>query len=266
VWMNDGRRRRGSLELNPELAHLQVPRSDRCWWCGDMATTEEHRIKASSLRRVARLTDGTATPGNVFKKSSDYESALHSLQKGTQVRWRRNLCANCNNSKSQPFDRAYDDFEAFLVENLDVIPTWKGLDWRNVYGPEWRQSARNLARYFGKQLGCLLASHQLRVPPELVEFLNGNDRCPSVWFALYVNPRAVDFHQRMLCDGFDYGLSGFIGLLESNAYQTEGVFSGIDHGYHIGYLWLLVHWRDGAEALSWFEGDAVIDLPRLSDE
>lgn len=146
---------------------------------------------------------------------------------------------------------------------MDVMATWAGLDWRKVYGPEWREGARNLARYFGKQLGCLLATHQLQVPPELIDFLNGKDRCPSVWFALYINPPAVDFHQQMLTDGFEYGLSGFIGLLESNAYQTEGAFSGIDH-YYIGYLWFIVQWRADAEALSWFEGDSVIDLPRLS--
>lgn len=263
--MSDERRRIGTLELNPALEHLQVPASDRCWWCDDMATTEEHRIKASTLRRVAKLDDGTVTPGNVFKKSSDYEATLHSLKKGTQVRWRKNLCGNCNNSKSQPFDRAYDDFEAFLVEHIDVMSAWERLDWQTVYGSDWREKARNLARYFSKQLGCMLATYQLQVPAELVQFLNGADRCPSTWFVLYVNPVAVDFHAQMRGDGFEYGLSGFVGLLDSNAYQTEGVFSGIDYGYHIGYLWFIVQWRAGANVASWFEHQ-VIDLPRLSNE
>ncbi|MET4136710.1 hypothetical protein [Pseudarthrobacter sp. PvP090] len=256
-------RRRSSLELNPALGHLQVPASDRCWWCGDVATTEEHRIKASTLRRVARLGDGTVAPGNVFKKSSDYEATLRSLNKGTQVRWRKNLCGNCNNAKSQPFDRAYDDFELFLVEHIDVMSTWERIDWQTVYSSGWREKSRNLARYFGKQLGCMLATHQLQVPAELIEFLNGADRCPSTGFRLYINPRAVDFHRQMRSDGSADGLSGFVGLLDSTAYQTEGVFSGIDYGYHIGYLWFLAQWRAGADIDSWFE-DQAVDLPRLS--
>ena len=255
----------GTLELNPALEHLQVPASDRCWWCGDIATTEEHRFKASTLRRVARMGDGTVAPGNVFKSSSDYEATLRSLKKGTQIRWRKNLCGNCNSSKSQPFDRAYDDFEAFLVENINMMSGWEQLDWQTVYGSDWQEKARNLARYFGKQLGCMLATYQLRVPIELIEFLDGADRCPPTCFALFVNPRAVDAHLQMLGDGFEGGLAGFVGLLDSTAYQTEGVFSGIDYGYHIGYLWFIAQWRAGADVVSWFEYQ-VTDLPRLSEE
>lgn len=81
---------------------------------------------------------------------------------------------------------------------------------------------------------------------------------------LYINPRGVDAHEQMRGDGFEYGLSGFVGLLESLAYQTEGVFSGIDYGYHIGYLWFGVQWRASADVASWFEYQ-VMDLPRLSD-
>ncbi|MDR6989235.1 hypothetical protein J2Y66_003750 [Paenarthrobacter nitroguajacolicus] len=262
--MNDYLRKIGVLELNPELTHLQVPASDRCWWCGDIATTEEHRIKASTLRRVARLEDGTATPGNVYKSSSDYQATLHSLKKGPQVRWRKNLCGDCNNSKSQPFDRAYDSFEAFLVEHFDQISTWERLDWSAVFGAGWQEQARHFARYFGKQLGCMLATHQLPVPNELIDFLNGADRFPSTWFSLFINPRGVDAHAKMQGDGFEYGLSGFVGLLDANAYQTDGAFSGIDYGYHIGYLWFLVQWRDGVDVESWFEHQ-VIDLPRLTE-
>lgn len=262
--MSDERRKIGVLELNPELQHLQVPASDRCWWCGDLATTEEHRIKASTLRRVAKLDDGTVTASNVFKSSSDYEASLHSLNKGPQVRWRKNLCGDCNSSKSQPFDRAYDAFEGFLVEHFDLISAWERLDWLTVFGIGWQEKARNLARYFGKQLGCMLATYQLQVPKELIDFLNGGDHCPSTWFSMFINPRAVEGHAKMRGDGFEYGLTGFVGLLDSNAYQTDGVFSGIDYGYHIGYLWFIAQWRAGAHVDSWFEYQ-VIDLPRLTE-
>jgi hypothetical protein len=263
--MTDEQRRIGTLEPNLALRQLQVPATDRCWWCGDVATTEEHRFKASTLRRVARSSDGTVTPSNVYKKSSDYEATLRSLNKGTQIRWRKNLCSPCNNARSQPFDRAYDAFEAFLVEHIDAVSKLYRLDWAVVYGSGWQEQTRNLARYFGKQLGCMMASYQLPVPSELKEFINGAARCPSIWFALFINPRGVNLHARMRQDGFEDGLSTFVGLLESNAHQTEGVLSGIDYGYHIGYVWLLAQWRAGAEVASWFEHQ-VIDLPRLTEE
>ncbi len=263
--MSDTRRKIGTLDLNPALEHLRVPESDLCWWCGDIATTAEHRIKASTLRRVARTDDGTIAPDNVFKKSSDYEATLQSLKKGAQIRWRKNLCANCNNNKSQPFDRSYDHFEACLVEHIDEIFGWERLDWQTVYGSDWQERARNLARYFGKQLGCMLATQQLRVPDELIEFLNGSERCPSVLFMLQINPRAVEAHEKMRSDGFETGLSDFVGLLEATAYETRGVFSGIDYGYHIGYLWFIAQWRADADVTSWFDYQEI-DLPRLSNE
>lgn len=204
-------------------------------------------------------------PSNVFKKSSDYEATLQSLKKGAQVRWRKNLCADCNNSKSQPFDRAYDHFESFLVEHINEIPSWERLDWAVIYGPDWREQARDLARYFGKQLGCMMATQQLRVPGELIAFLNGSARCPSVRFILYIDPRGVEMHEMMCRDGFEEGLSTFVGLGEATAYQTDGVFSGVDYGYHIGYLWFIVQWRDGADMASWFEYQEIT-LPRVSSE
>lgn len=263
--MSDERRKLGALELNPELEHLRVAASDRCWWCGDVATTQEHRFKATTLRRLAKTDDGTINPGNVFKRSSDYDSTLHSLNKGAQIRWPKNLCANCNNSKSQPFDRSYDIFEAFLVEHADVIHTWERLDWQEVYGADWQEKSRNLARYFGKQLGCMLATYQHQIPSQLIDFLEGEDRCPPVLFILYINPRGVDAHIQMREDGLEEGLSSFIGLLSAEGYQTEGVFSGIDYGYNIGYMWVLARWRAGSDVASWFEYQ-VIELPNAPTE
>src|SRR5699024_12014568 len=76
--MSDRQRRPGVLDLNPALAHLRAPVTDLCWWCGDVATTEEHRFKASTLRRVARSDDGTVEPSNIFKKRDRKSTRLNS--------------------------------------------------------------------------------------------------------------------------------------------------------------------------------------------
>jgi hypothetical protein len=252
------------MGMDPALDKFRLPASDLCWWCGDIASTEEHRIKHSTLRRVARNQDGTVQPANVFKKSSDFEGLLHSIKKGSQVRWRKNLCANCNNVRSQPLDRAYDVFEAFLVAHIDDMTRWAWLNWRSVFGDTWEQGAGDLARYFAKQMGCMLASQLLPVPREVVSFLDGEERCPSTCFMLYINHRGVEGHNMMRSNGDD-GLSTFVGLLESQAYQTDGRFSGVSYGYHIGYVWILADWRDGTERSSWFE-HPQIELPRINED
>lgn len=254
--------RRGVLEPDPALDGFRIPGTNHCWWCGDVATTEEHRIKASTLRRVARAEDGTAEPSNVFKMSSDYQRSLQTLKKGPQVRWRRNMCASCNNSRSQAFDRSYDVFEAFLVARFDVMASWSRLDWKDVYGKDWRSGSKDLARYFAKQLGCMLATYDLPIPDDIRQFLNGAARCPSVCFELAINPGVAKF---MRSEGAGTDMSTFVGLLEAPAYRTGESFSGMDYGYYIGYLNFLVQWRESRTFSSWFD-HRTCRLSRLTAE
>ena len=83
------------------------------WRPGHDRGAPDQALHAPTGSRDAR---GKVEPSNVFKKSPDFEGTLRSIKKGAQVRWRRNLCANCNNAKSQSFDLACAVFEAFLVE------------------------------------------------------------------------------------------------------------------------------------------------------
>ncbi|RBY95761.1 hypothetical protein DQ237_11415 [Blastococcus sp. TF02-8] len=248
------------MARDPKLDSLRVEPTGKCWWCGARADSQEHRFKHSSLRRVA---DGKG-PQNVFKKSDDYSDVLKSLSKGSQVRWPKNLCANCNNVRSQPFDYAYDRFEEFLFAHGREMRDWERLDWSTIYGQEWQQSSTDLARYFGKQIGCMLTAQDLPVPGELIAFLDGAERCPSVCFMLFRNWRGVAADRTMRRHGaVDDGLMSFIGLLPSTAYTTEGIFSGVDYGYHIGYVWILAQWRAGTDRSSWFEHPSI-DVPLVN--
>lgn len=253
------------MAMDPALDAFRLTPTDRCWWCGDKATTEEHRFKHSTLRRVGRADTGVVDPQSVFKKSDDFEGPLRSLNKGSQVRWRKNLCARCNNQRSQPFDIAYDVFEAFVTGRGDELMSWKRLAWQDVYGPQWQPGARDLGRYFGKQIGCMLASQRLPVPDDLIEFLNGAERCPSVCFMINLNWRAGDAHRMLRRQGSPEGITTFVGLLQSVAYQTDGRFSGVTYGYHIGYVWLVAEWLEDSNRTSWWEFPEI-DMPLVNGE
>jgi len=251
------------MGLDPALDTWRLPPSERCWWCGDLATTEEHRIKHSTLRRVARTDSGKVDPANTFKKAEDFEGPLRSLKKGAQVKWRKNMCANCNNARSQPFDLAYDTMEQFIVEHADEMGRWPQLAWTDVYGANWEPGAANLGRYFAKQMCCMLATQRLPIPGDLLEFLDGALRCPSVTFMIYRNWRAIDAHRMFRSGGQDEGITTFVGLLPTNAYHQDGQFSGVDYGYHIGYVWFLANWTQGSDRTAWWE-HPVIDVPLLN--
>lgn len=252
--------RRGPMSMDPRLDKFRLLASDRCWWCGARATTEEHRIKRSTLKRVATADSGHLDPRTVYKRSGDFEGLLRSINKGSQVRWPKNLCASCNNDRSQTFDYAYDAFERFILENADTMIDWKRLRWSDVYGPDWEGGAANLGRYFGKQIGCMLAAQRLPIPGDLIDFLNGAGRCPPIAFVIQMNWRAGYAHRMLRRLGTEEGVTSFVGLLPSNAYQTNDRFTGVTYGYHVGYVWFTAEWRDGSEQTSWWDYPEI-DLP-----
>ncbi|MEU3333224.1 hypothetical protein ACF046_14765 [Glutamicibacter creatinolyticus] len=55
--MDDVQGKIGTLDLNPALEHLRGPASNLCWWCGGVATTEEHRINPGIPWQRQSLTD-----------------------------------------------------------------------------------------------------------------------------------------------------------------------------------------------------------------
>lgn len=251
------------MAFDPALDAWRLSPSDRCWWCGDLATAEEHRIKHSTLRRVARTDSGKIDLANTYKKADDFAGPLRSLKKGAQVKWRKNMCANCNNARSQPFDLAYDVMEQFIVDHADEMGRWSRLEWADVYGADWEAGAANLGRYFAKQMCCMLATQRLPIPQDLLHFLSGAPHCPPVAFMIYRNWRAIDAHRMLRKAGPGDGITTFVGLLPSHAYRREGQFSGVDYGYHIGYIWFFANWSKESDRTSWWEYP-VVEMPLVN--
>src|SRR5687768_15532036 len=92
---------------NPETA---IP----CWICGQPATTGEHRFKASDLR-------------STFPKTSQSEplrlnSAIIKNRRVGSVRsdilkFPNSLCHDCNTTRTQPYDRAWELLSSELRNN-----------------------------------------------------------------------------------------------------------------------------------------------------
>jgi hypothetical protein len=84
-----------------------------CWICNKIADSAEHRIKKSDL---------VSLHGSGSYKG---ENALFLVREGKQtpiqgpnskvVKYRKNLCSTCNNSYTQPFDKAYECFVDYLL-------------------------------------------------------------------------------------------------------------------------------------------------------
>ncbi|UPK75698.1 hypothetical protein MU582_03375 [Nocardioidaceae bacterium SCSIO 66511] len=233
-----------------------------CWWCGDPETTGEHKFKHSDLKRLARE-NGQVDPTSVYKGGEGYSGTLRSLKKGAGLRWEQSLCGACNNHRSQPFDIAYTRFSEYVWERQDHFEHCNTLDFNDVFGMSWSAQATNLARYLGKQLGCVLAEKGLPIAPSIIRFLNGDSGCSDVTFVLWRDRARRELHRMGQLDELD--VRGYW-LPPMPRYTDEvGAFVGTDYAYIIGFFGLCARYRTNVEASASFFESATVPVP-LDDQ
>jgi len=157
-----------------------------CWICGDPATTAEHKIKKSDLERVHGRGRAFAAANLNYRRSDDSVVVLQGPD-SKWIKWPNVLCAPCNNHRSQPFDRAYEEFVAYADSNRTELLSRRQLDFSAVYGDAWDDKQRNLFKYFAKALGCKIADAGKPVPKDLAELLFQEQFQTALWVCVATN-------------------------------------------------------------------------------
>lgn len=106
------------------------------------------------------------------------------------------LCQDCNNSRSAPFDKAYDTFTELIWRNPEYFRDKPWLAWREVYESN-ALGPRNLCRYYVKNIGCRIAEVGFTVPPELLDFLDGAPVMPHATICLYTDYSMYDLFRHL---------------------------------------------------------------------
>lgn len=143
----------------------------RCWWCGAVADSREHKHKKSDLIREF----GSGPYLGDLAVVRGFEERLRQVQgpDANEVKFPRVLCAPCNNARSQPFDAAYDVFAGFIADNEDTILQTRRFRFSDVYGIGWRSAKEDLAKYYVKHIGCRLAGAGIKVEQPVLDYLDG---------------------------------------------------------------------------------------------
>ena len=144
----------------------------KCWICNDPAETREHVIKQSDIRRLfgrgpypkdKRL---KRTDQNQTKKIIQSEDSIH-------IKYQKSLCKYCNSTRSQPWDRAYDEFIEYILIHASELKKKYRIDFTEVTQTDINKFTSNLYSFFVKAFGCQLQEHGQKPPLELSEFLLG---------------------------------------------------------------------------------------------
>jgi hypothetical protein len=221
----------------------------KCWWCGTApADSAEHKFKRSDLVRE-------------FGKPPYYDqrTLLPTLGAGKHevrgpnsglFKFKPSMCTRCNNTRSQPFDRAWDTLTKHLVDNEEAVLATQSIDLRSVFGQAWRADALHVARYIVKHAICRLVQDlpgPIRLDRSLLEFLEGAAFPDGLQIAFDLDVGVVAMLKLTRSTPSPDPAAADAGFL----YMTP-VFVGLDERHHrhspqgwMYYRWLAIHWGLG---------------------
>lgn len=212
----------------------------KCWICGKVADSGEHRIKKSDLIKIHGK--------GPYKK----ENSLVMVKGGMEIpvqgpnskflKYKKSLCTKCNGTNTQRFDNAYSKFIDHLDNNEKNTLRTRIINLGEIYGNDSERGQRNLYKYLVKSFGCRVVEAGRDVPRNLVEILNRQKFQTNLFITFAVNEDKVKY----LPD--DMKMVGNGDLVWSEKIDSEGNFSATYHEYysylHI-YYWYNSQWDLG---------------------
>lgn len=95
-----------------------------------------------------------------------------------------NLCKECNNARSQPSGRAWDQMFDYIDANWHRgLRRNRSIDLRAALGDD--SAPRKIAEYLVKNMGCTISSSGFSVPQGLRDFLDGAEAAREIQGAMF---------------------------------------------------------------------------------
>lgn len=132
-----------------------------CWICGELADSAEHMTKASDFRSVFGKVTQQAP---VYRHNKNQPNELVRGVKADILKFAPSLCKNCNNTLTQPDDRAWERFS----EKVRAMHFWLVADTRmpleRIFPKDAKESMLRIHLYFIKLLGCHAVESNIPLP------------------------------------------------------------------------------------------------------
>jgi hypothetical protein len=221
---------------NPEFDYLRRAPTGFCWWCGSLADSREHKYKRTDLVRL----QGEGSP-LIWGGDPEKTHQIRSVKKSEAVRFGTNMCRACNGTRSQPFDRAYDEYVAFLWKHKDHMWYWDGISMPKVFGDRWVSKQLDLARYFAKHFGSRIVEEGIEVPAGLIDFMNGATKAANISMCFAKREDLWEMHKglRGVTDSPPgLWLGGMNAWLSSDRSEVVGLQTNCLFGYvGVEFMW-----------------------------
>ena len=215
-----------------------------CWWCGKAASTKEHKFKKTDLER--EFGNGQYIGDNSVLKCINVEQKEVRSSTSKTVKFEKNLCQCCNNEKSKAIDNDYDRFIIFIKKNEQQIIESRSFLFSSVFGNNWVEGRDNLLRYYVKHICCRLASSNIPISPNMLNFLDGTEIIKHISFHLEIREDIIAMINRLESENIDSGCL-WLGDMYLDTEVNEG--SNIYTSF-IGYRWLRMNYHYNQEQLN----------------
>jgi hypothetical protein len=132
-----------------------------CWICGAVADSAEHMVKASDVRAIfPRLTQMSPAFRHSYGRTNEAVRGANAVI----LKFRPSLCQYCNNSRSQPWDRAWQLLERNLREAKPPLKTGDRIPLGRIFISNRTESMLHVHQFFTKLMGCVAIEHNIPLP------------------------------------------------------------------------------------------------------
>jgi hypothetical protein len=131
-----------------------------CWICGGEGTTREHKIKRTDLRSRSR--NPTQENPIRFHDSNKKNFPIRSVDADI-LKFEGSICAYCNNTRTQPHDRAWETMSAWFRTRTSLTAPGMIVNANKIFQYDTRLQMLNVHLYFVKVLGCQIVKFNISI-------------------------------------------------------------------------------------------------------
>jgi hypothetical protein len=205
---------------------------ERCWICGNNADSQEHKFKASDLRRLY----GKNYANRDMHYHLDEEETKIESFKSKELLFPKVICTLCNGTRTQPHDEAYDKFVKYVEGNFEILLQSQLIDLENIYGKNWITEKANLLRYVAKHAGCkIVTGDKIYDLADLSNFILGESNTKELKVHFVLNEGMYQFIKQVnTTDNYGHIFNGATKCFQVGIYDAFGGW--------ISYQWISIIW------------------------
>lgn len=135
----------------------------KCWICDDEAKSGEHIIKASDVKAVFPNVSQKKPLFLRIDKNDSSIKAIGSIKNSRKLKSNILICANCNNVKTAPHDRAWEKLSRYLREKNPPIKFKDIIKLNKVFPGKTKKSMLDIYLFFLKLFGCAILEQSVPI-------------------------------------------------------------------------------------------------------